>query len=106
MNINRSKKLSNHQISASIRVKISVGKQETKISGILSDGTLKINVAAIPVHGKANTVLIEFLSRVLEVPSNNIEIVSGQANSRKIIIIRSMTSEEMNFRLMKQLQKS
>ncbi len=45
------------------------------------DGALKIAVTTAPEGGKANSAVIKLLSKLLNIPRSNIEIISG-AKSR------------------------
>ncbi|PJA10389.1 hypothetical protein COX68_00505 [Candidatus Falkowbacteria bacterium CG_4_10_14_0_2_um_filter_41_15] len=70
------------------KVKIIPKSQNNKVIGLLGDDTLKIKIAAIPEKNKANRELINFLSLVLEVPKNNITIISGEASPIKLIDVQ------------------
>jgi uncharacterized protein (TIGR00251 family) len=66
-----------------IRVKVIPRSPKTEIVGTMSDGTLKIKVAAPPEKGKANQELLRFLAE--HYGSNQVEIVSGHTAALKII---------------------
>ena len=70
-----------------LRIKVSPGSPKTLIKTVLDDGTIKIDVAAMPVKGEANRELIKFLARELDVAKNNIAIISGAKNRIKLIKI-------------------
>lgn len=52
---------------------------------------LKIKLTAPPVGGAANKQCIEILAKALSRPKSTIELISGQTNRRKQLIIRSKT---------------
>jgi len=56
-------------------------------SGNLRDQTLKIRIKAPPEKGKANAELIKFLSGEMNVPKENIEIISGKTDHIKLLRI-------------------
>ncbi|HVQ56043.1 MAG TPA: DUF167 domain-containing protein [Pyrinomonadaceae bacterium] len=56
------------------------------------DGALKIKLKSPPVDGAANNELIRFLSKLLEVPKANIEIVAGETTRSKRIRVSGITS--------------
>ena len=58
----------------------------TEIAGEYN-GALKIRVAAPPVEGAANREVIRLLAKVLKLPQNAVEIVSGTASKNKIVYI-------------------
>jgi uncharacterized protein (TIGR00251 family) len=60
------------------------------------DGALKIKLKSPPVDGAANNELIRFLSKLLEVPKANIEIVAGEATRSKRIRVSGITSAQTN----------
>ncbi len=70
-----------------LKVKVHAGAHETKIKSILTDGTIKIDIAKVPENGKANNLLIILLSEEFEVPKANIEIIMGAFSSDKVIKI-------------------
>jgi uncharacterized protein (TIGR00251 family) len=49
------------------------------------DGRLKIQLQAPPVDGKANTALIRFIAKLLDVPQAQVELVSGVSSRRKAV---------------------
>ncbi|HVM90486.1 MAG TPA: DUF167 domain-containing protein [Verrucomicrobiae bacterium] len=64
-------------------VRVIPNSSKTEFVGWMSDGCLKIKIAAPPVDGKANQELISFLAKTLDIPKNQIEIVSGQTSKKK-----------------------
>ncbi len=52
------------------------------------DGALRIRVAAPPVGGAANRELVRTLAKILKLPQNAVEIVSGANSKNKIVRIR------------------
>ena len=50
-------------------------------------GHLKIKITAPPEAGKANDLLIKFLSSVFHVPQKKIEIISGHKSRKKNVKI-------------------
>lgn len=79
--------LTAHDLTITLTVKITPSSPKNECTGLMSDGTIKIRVHAIPEHGKANAELTRFLSESLDIPEENIEIISGQTQSRKRIKI-------------------
>ena len=53
----------------------------------MSDDTVKIDIAAAPVKGKANDELAKFLAREFSVPRKNVIILSGAADKTKLVKI-------------------
>jgi len=72
-----------------IKVKIQPRAGKTESVGVLSDGTIKIKVAAPPEKSKANEELLKFLAAEYRVSKDEIKIISGRAGRHKIIKINS-----------------
>ncbi|GAB4209682.1 MAG: DUF167 domain-containing protein [Bacteroidia bacterium] len=53
----------------------------------LDNTTLKIDIPAPPEKNKANALLISYLSRLLNLPENSIQIKSGQTSKHKFVFI-------------------
>ncbi len=73
------------KITFPVKVRPSAGK--TVIKGFLDDGTMKIDIAAVPEDGKANAELVRFLSDEFGVMKNQITILNGETSPRKTIRI-------------------
>ena len=76
---------SNALTGAAIAVKVTPRAKATEVAGLMADGTIKIRVAAAPEGGAANNALIGFLSSVLKIPANQIDIMGGFTSERKLI---------------------
>ncbi len=55
------------------------------------NGALKIKIKAPPVDGKANSEIQRFLSELLGVAKNQIEILKGDKSKQKKVLIRGMS---------------
>lgn len=65
----------------------------------LHDGRLKIQLAAPPVDGAANTALCELLSDRLEVPASALEIARGATGRRKTVRVAGVSAAVARSRL-------
>jgi len=75
-----------------LRIKARPGAAATKLNGTLdtSDGeTIKMDVAAPPEKGKANAVIVKYLSIMFSVNKDNVKIISGAGDKLKLIKISS-----------------
>jgi uncharacterized protein (TIGR00251 family) len=63
------------------------------------EGSIRARLTAPPVDGAANAALIELLSKQLDLPRRNIEIVRGATGRQKIIEIAGLTLEEVEQRI-------
>jgi uncharacterized protein len=68
-----------------ITVKIIPRAKRNEVAGVMEDGSVRIRITAPPVEGAANQALVEFLSELLNIHKNQIEIVAGLTSERKLI---------------------
>ncbi len=68
-----------------LRVKARPGAVRTAVIKAMDDGTIKVNIAAPPVKGKANQELVRFLAKEFAVLKNNVKIVSGGSGRVKLV---------------------
>ncbi len=65
---------------------IQTGAKITETAGLFGDA-LKIRLAAAPVEGKANSILIKFLAAQFDVPIRQVQLKQGEKSRHKIIVI-------------------
>lgn len=73
--------------SVTFSVKVRPQAAKTEFKSTLADGTLKIDLRAVPEDGKANEELIRFLAEEFNMQKSSIEILSGQTSRKKFIRI-------------------
>lgn len=59
---------------------------ETAIVG-LHDNRLKIKIATLPVDGKANVFLCEFVAKQLSILKKNVSVLHGKTSRKKLLKI-------------------
>jgi uncharacterized protein YggU (UPF0235/DUF167 family) len=64
---------------------VSPGASLSKWLGRMSDGRLKVRIAAAAESGKANAALIEFVARSLGIKKTAVRLVSGSSSRDKIV---------------------
>jgi len=69
-----------------VRVKVKTNSRIESVA-VLSDGTLKISVRAVPEKGLANQAMINVLSKFHKIPKSRIKIVAGHKNPNKVVEI-------------------
>jgi uncharacterized protein (TIGR00251 family) len=89
---------------AALAIRVTPRARKTEISEILSDGTIKIRLTAPPVDGKANQALVDFLAKILDIHSSNIEIIAGETGRNKLVSILGMDAETAQQRILSQLK--
>jgi uncharacterized protein (TIGR00251 family) len=73
-----------------ITIRATPRSSQNEITGIMSDGTIKLRLRKAPVENQANQELIKYFSKILNLPLSNIEILLGQAHRKKVIAIFGM----------------
>lgn len=66
---------------------IQPGAKNTAAAGLHGDA-LKIKLAAAPVEGKANAVLLKFLAERFDVPLSRVILKQGGKSRHKVIVIQ------------------
>lgn len=75
------------------------GAKKTEIVGVHGDA-LKVRLAAPPVEGKANEMLLAFLAQKLETQRAKIRLVSGTTARGKRVRIEDLTKATVLSRLL------
>ncbi|KIE59492.1 hypothetical protein A946_02190 [Methylacidiphilum kamchatkense Kam1] len=73
-------------VSARLMIKVVANAKKTEVVGKHGE-LIKIKLSAPPVEGKANELLLTFLSDRLEVPKGLLRIEKGEKNRLKTIVI-------------------
>lgn len=63
------------------------------------DGALLVRLAAPPVDGQANAVLVAFLAAALGVPRRTVSIVHGDKARQKRVLVTGLTPADVAARL-------
>jgi uncharacterized protein (TIGR00251 family) len=79
-----------NQTQAKIAVQISPGASKNEINGMLND-VLRIKIAAPPEKGKANKELIDYLSRLLDIKKDKVDIIKGHTSKNKLLCIDGLS---------------
>ena len=69
-----------------LEIKAIPGASKTEFAGV-NDGCLRIRLAAVPEDGKANAEMLSFLSKVLDCPKRDLQLVSGEKSRFKVIAV-------------------
>lgn len=64
------------------------------------EGKLVLRVHAAPEGGKANREVLKVLSRLMRIPPSQMEMVRGSSSRDKTILLRGVTLEEAEGRLL------
>lgn len=83
-----------HPDGVVIKIKVQPRASKSRIAGLLGD-SLKVTLTAPPVDGAANMACIEFFARLMGLPKNRIEIISGQTGRTKLLKIFGIKSADL-----------
>ncbi|MDE3135510.1 MAG: DUF167 domain-containing protein [Acidobacteriota bacterium] len=71
-------------------VHVSPRAKRNAIEGV-SEGALRVRLAAPPIEGRANDVLCRFLAECLNIPRSTVRIVAGERSRRKRVEVRGIS---------------
>jgi len=81
-----------------LKVYLQPKSSKNEIVGPYRDG-IKVKVTAPPTEGKANNVLIRFLTKELSISPSRIEILKGLHSREKTLKISGMVNQELRKKL-------
>ncbi|MCY2934005.1 MAG: DUF167 domain-containing protein [Planctomycetota bacterium] len=79
---------------ASMAVRAQPGAKHEKIVGT-HDGALKVAVTAPPDDGRANLALARFLAKTFGCKANQVELLQGKTDRRKVFHFRGFSVESL-----------
>ena len=85
---------------SALALRVTPRADRNQITGLLNDGTIKIQLASTPSDEDSNKELLAFLSEVLGVPKSRVEIVAGESGRDKLISVLDMDSETAHQRIL------
>jgi len=79
-------------------LKVHPGSRQNEVLG-LRDGLLEVKVAAPANEGRANSELVAFLAKLLDVAKSDISVLRGAASRIKVLSIPGLTSGQVGRKL-------
>jgi len=76
-------------VMATLNVKVVPGSSRDRVAGRYGDG-IKVQVSAPPEGGKANKAVIDVIAAALGVRAQQVQIVKGHTQARKVVEISGM----------------
>jgi uncharacterized protein (TIGR00251 family) len=73
-----------------LSLRVVPNKPESKIVDVSEDGTIRMEIKALPIEGKANKELIRTLAKLLGLNKSQIKIIKGLNSKNKLIRIDSI----------------
>ncbi len=84
--------MDNNEVLISIRVEPRSSRSE--IVDVYGDG-LKVKLKSPPREGRANKELIAVLSKGLDIPRKDIEIISGKTSKNKMVRLKGVSADRI-----------
>ncbi len=104
-NIFRKFNLHEGKRGSAITIHVVHGAKEKKFSDVLEDGTLILEMDVKEVSGKANQAVIKYLASLLNVATDEIEIVAGKDGPDKLVSIINEDAASLNHKLLALIEK-
>ncbi len=76
--------IKNSQDKIKLQIKVSANSKKNSIE--FFDDFIKLKISKPAVDGKANKEIIKYLSEILNLPKNNIQILYGEKSSLKMLL--------------------
>ena len=83
---------------ATLNVKVVPGARHDRVVGRYGNG-IKVLVSAPPEGGKANAAVVRVLAEALGVKSDQIEMIAGHSQPRKVVRVAGLEEGELLSRL-------
>ena len=80
-------KIKNAKEDLTLNVKVITNAKQNSIE-FLEDGSIKLRISKVPVEGKANKEIIEYLSKTFNKKRADIVILKGEKSSHKVILLK------------------
>jgi len=85
-------------MATTLSIKVIPGARKDRVAGRYGDA-FKLQVSAPPEGGRANVAVIELLAKVLAIKRNQITILRGHTQPRKVVQIEGLAQSEAEQRL-------
>jgi len=77
-----------------LAVRVRPGAKKNDVAG-LHAGAVKISLTALPIDGRANDALIEFVAELLRIPRARVSLVGGMSSRMKVLRITGKSAAEV-----------
>lgn len=77
-----------------IALRISPNASKNEI--IKTEDGIKVKITAQPIDGRANKVLIEYLSKQFKIPKSLFEIIKGETSKDKTVLIKTRNEDDID----------
>ena len=85
-------------MAATLSIKVVPGARRNRVAGRYGDA-IKVQVSAPPEGGKANQAVIALIAQALGVKENQVAIVRGHTQPRKVVRVEGIEEADVESRL-------
>ena len=85
---------------AALAVRVTSPAPANQITGIQSDGSVEIQLAAPLIGKELDQALIEFLAGILDISVGQIQVVAGSAGQGRLVAIDEMDAERLQRKIL------
>jgi uncharacterized protein YggU (UPF0235/DUF167 family) len=92
------------KMGAAITLRITPRAARNEVSEILEDGTIKIGLVTGQQNENINQLLVAYLSEVLGVKPNQLEVIGGLEGNDKLVSIIDLDKDTVHDRIIKHVK--
>ncbi len=96
-------KLHDGKTGSALTVRVTPRSRRNEVVEVLHDGTVRIRLVSATTEGDANSILVTFLSEILEVPAAHIEVVAGVSGPDKLVTLLDLSADAVQQKIIKLL---
>ena len=105
MGDNRQFHLHNGQYGTAIAVRVTPRSNQQGVNEIMEDGTIKIRLQAQESAEEINRALLQFLSEILGVSQNKMEIIAGEHCAEKLVAILDIDANTLQEKIAQNIRQ-
>ena len=91
---------------AALAIRVTPSAQANQITGIQSDGSLEIQLAAPFAGDELDQALVHFLAGILDFPADQIHVVAGSAGDGRLVAIDEIDAESLHGKILNNLSSN
>jgi uncharacterized protein len=103
MSPNKNYQLHDGQKGSALAIRVTPRASKSEIAEVLSDGTVKVRLAATAAGEDSNQALLDFLAGILGVPATKLEIVAGISGRDKLVSVYDLDANTVHRKILENL---
>jgi uncharacterized protein YggU (UPF0235/DUF167 family) len=96
-------KLHDGASGSALAVRVTPRSRRNEIVDVRDDGTVRIRLTVSSEEEESNQALVSFLSEILNVPAESIEVVVGNSGTDKLVSILGMDAPTVQRKVLEQM---